>query len=100
MHTPREIKFISLPSQADLKQNLQGSYTPVPNQEKLLSRYEHAQFGIMTAQRKAAVIAAEIMRPKDFKNVRYEYLDKCRVARVKFEKDCVDIFSELCTQGM
>lgn len=89
-----EIKFISLPSIRDLQRA-----EPDLNETKLRN-YEAAQFRIMMAQRKAAVIAAEILRPDELRHHRMVYRDACAKARSEFEDKAVGIFSETCTRGL
>ncbi len=98
-----EIKFIALPRRQNLEDMLrdQGRTERGQKQEpNVLHRYDAACWRIQQAQRKAACIAAEVMRPNDFRHAQMDYREQVRHARQKFEDNCVAIFSETCTKGL
>ena len=90
-----EIRFISLPSAMQLQDQL------APNAPRsIIERYRAQQWRILQAQRKAAVIAAEVLRPNDFRRIKQDFQMVLRDAREKFENQAVAIFSEKCTKGL
>jgi hypothetical protein len=98
----QEIKFIALPTAKQLELMLEdrGQY-PVGKEElPVVQRYRAQQWRIVQAQRKAAAIAAEVIRPNEFKDVYWKYRQRVRDARSQFEDECVAIFSEICTKGL
>ncbi|MGH7931015.1 MAG: hypothetical protein ACREQV_24855 [Candidatus Binatia bacterium] len=100
MEEQEEIKFIALPSVRQLQDQLSRlAGEPVEN-SAILSRYRDAQYRIVFAQRKAAVIACEAFQHRVFEKHQLEYRMRVREARQHFEQACVDSFSETCTKGL
>lgn len=101
-----EVKFIALPSTEQLRQHtgmLKDHHEDAGVFKCLdatLSRYEQAQWRIYHAQRKAAVIAAEILRPRDMEGPRLEKQHAMQMARAKYEDAALAVFSDTCTKGL
>lgn len=95
-----EVNYIALPSVEDVKraQARAGQFTNDEN--PTLRRYEAALWRIHHQQRKAAVIAAEIIRPQDMRGPKDAYRAAVSVARDTYEQAALKVFSERCTKGL
>lgn len=94
-----EIKFIALPSATQLADWMVDNGRESQSRA-LISRYRAQQWRIVQAQRKAATMAAQVMRYNQWRDVNQKYRDRLRDAREKYEDECVSIFSETCTKGL
>lgn len=96
----QEVRYTSLPSVEDLKQAQarNGQFTNDENPQ--IRRYEQVLWRLQYHQRKAAVIAAEVVRPQDMRGPKQDYRVACQMAREKYEQAALAVFSEVCTKGL
>lgn len=95
-----EVKFLRLPSMLELEREaertMEGRLLPAA----LKNRYRSAQWQIYRAQRKAAVVAVEVCRPQQARELKMERKFKLERINQEFEDACVEQFSEYCTKGL
>ena len=94
----QEIKFISLPGYHQLEAAIERPVEPRHMQK--LQSYSGALHRIKEAQRQAAVIAAELLRPQDLYEAKAERRRAVEEARKKYQDAAVAVFSETCTKGL
>lgn len=90
--TPEEVRFIALPGSDDLKRH--GA------SEEDLRVYRNAQWQILRAQEKCAVLATKTLRPDEYALEQRVYRDACARARHERNKKLLAVFSETCTKGL
>lgn len=95
-----EIKYIALPSVEQVKRAQSQASSTIGDPDRSMRRYENAIWRMQFQQRKAAVIAAEIMRPQDMREPRHQYRTEVMMAREKYEQAALAVFSEVCTKGL
>lgn len=91
-----EIKFISLPSAADLARNARSTTKLT---DEAVGRYEHALHVSRQAHRNAAVIAARFLRPEEYAEHNGQRREAVHAANEKFADAMLAVFSETCTKG-
>lgn len=99
----QEIKFIALPRESDLRRMLEdrGQADKYADRDpSVIQRYRRQLWKLHLAQRSAAVIAVEVMRPHEFRDIKQKRDDRMRAIREQFESECLAVFSETCTKGL
>lgn len=95
-----EIKFLRLPSIIELEHQAERTMENGKLPQTLRERYVRSQWQVYRAQRRAAVVAVEVCRPTQARQLKQEYRFRVEEARAKFEDGCVNEFSEYCTKGL
>jgi hypothetical protein len=95
-----DIKFTSLPSTDQVVSGMSDQGRSHQQIERLAETYRNAMFRIQEAQKLAAVIAVQALRPGDWNEINQTRKAMIREANEQARKRALEVFSDYCTRGL
>ncbi len=95
-----DVKFTSLPGSEQVASSMADMGRSMEQTERLVRRYRFALHQIAEAQKTAAVIAVQALRPGDWESINHTRKEAIRAANEIARKQALDVFSDYCTRGL